>query len=44
VDDAAGNLEIVPSLVKRVLETGAWRERVHRGKLFSHDRFIDFIK
>jgi hypothetical protein len=43
VDDAAGNLEIVPGLVKRVLETGAWRERIHRGKRFHHDRFIDFI-
>lgn len=43
VDHTAGNLEIIPGLVKRVIETGAWRDRVYRGKSFHHDHFIDFI-
>jgi hypothetical protein len=43
VDDAAGNLTLVPGLVKRVIETRAWAHRVHRGKEFRHARFIDFI-
>lgn len=43
VDGAAGNLEAVPGLVRQVLETGAWRKRQHRGRVFEHDRFVDFI-
>lgn len=43
VDDAAGNLEAVPGLIRRVLETEAWRQRVHRGKTYQHARFVDFI-
>lgn len=43
VDDASGNLEVVPGLVRRVLETEAWRRRVQRGRTFEHKRFIDFI-
>lgn len=43
VDSASGNLEAVPGLVRQVLETGAWRKRQHRGRVFEHDRFVDFI-
>jgi hypothetical protein len=43
VDDAAGNLANVPGLVRRVLETEAWRKRSHRGRVFEHERFLDFV-
>ena len=43
VDDAHGNLESVPGLVRRVIETGAWREREQRGRVFKHETFLDFI-
>lgn len=43
VDDVTGNLANVPGLVRRVLETEAWRKRSHRGRLFEHARFLDFI-
>ena len=44
VDHAAGNLEAVPGLVRRVLETGAWRCRSYKGKTYEHARFVDFIE
>lgn len=37
------NLGAVSGLVRRVIETEAWRSRVHRGKTYEHKRFIDFI-
>jgi hypothetical protein len=43
VDDAANNLEAVPRSIKRVIETEAWREREHRGRVFKHTTFLDFI-
>lgn len=43
VDDVSGNLANVPGLVRRVLETDAWRKRSHRGRTFEHERFIDFV-
>lgn len=43
VDDATGNLAAVPGLVKQVLKTEAWRRREHRGRVFEHARFLDFI-
>jgi hypothetical protein len=43
VDDAANNLEAVPRSIKRVIETEAWREREHRGRVFKHKTFLDFI-
>lgn len=43
VDGAAGNLENVPGLVRRVLITGAWQKRVQDGETYEHERFIDFI-
>lgn len=43
VDDAANNLEAVPRSVKRVIETEAWRKREHRGRVFEHATFLDFI-
>jgi len=43
VDDAANNLEAVPRSIKRVLETEAWRKREHRGRVFEHATFLDFI-
>jgi hypothetical protein len=44
VDDAAGNLEAVPGLLRRVLETEAWRRRIYKGKTYEHQRFLDFIE
>lgn len=43
VDHGAGSLDAVPGLVRRVIETGAWRRRACRGRVFEHKRFIDFI-
>jgi hypothetical protein len=43
VDHAAGNLEAVPGLVRRLLETDAWRCRSYKGKTYEHARFADFI-
>lgn len=43
VDEASGNLQAVPGLIRRVLETGAWKERAQRGKVYRHNQFIDFI-
>jgi hypothetical protein len=41
--DSTANLDAVPGLVQRVLETNAWQKRVYKGKTFEHERFIDFI-
>lgn len=43
VDEGAGTLEAVPALVRKVLETGAWQRRAYRGRVFEHERFLDFI-
>jgi hypothetical protein len=43
VGDASGSLANVPGLVRRVLETEAWRERVQRGKTYTHPTFLSFI-
>lgn len=43
VNETTGNLSIVPGLIHRVLETGAWQERIHRGKTYHNDSFLDFI-
>ena len=43
VNETTGNLSIVPGLIRRVLETGAWRERIHRGKTYRNDSFLAFI-
>jgi hypothetical protein len=43
VDDAANNLEAVPRNVRRVIETGAWRERIYRGRTFTNASFLEFI-
>jgi hypothetical protein len=43
VDGAVGDLANVPGLVHRVIETGAWRERVYRGKTWRNDSFLEFI-
>jgi hypothetical protein len=43
VDHGAPRLQSIPGLIKRILETGAWRRRVQNGRLYEHDRFLDFI-
>lgn len=43
VNHGGGLLEHIPALVNRVIDTGAWKCRVHRGQTFQHERFIDFI-
>ena len=43
VDEGAGTLEAVPALVRKVLLTGAWSKRLHKGRVFEHDHFLDFI-
>lgn len=43
VDGAVNDLAVVPDLVRRVIETDAWRERTQRGKTYRNDRFLDFI-
>lgn len=43
VDDAAGNLKHVPALVRKVIETEAWRRREQRGKVYEHSSFLSFI-
>jgi len=43
VNETTGNLSIVPGLIHRVLETGAWQERIHRGKTYRNDNFLSFI-
>jgi hypothetical protein len=43
VNGACGDLASVPGLVHRIIETGAWQERVHRGKLYRNDSFLAFI-
>ena len=43
VDRGSDSLSAVPGLVKRVIETEAWRERKQRGKTYKHDSFLSFI-
>ena len=43
VNDSCGNLANVPGAVRAVLLTGAWKERVYRGKTYAHGTFLDFI-
>ena len=30
-------------MVKKVLQTEAWRSRIHKGKLYEFERFVDFL-
>jgi hypothetical protein len=43
VDGGDGMISAVPGLVQRVLRTGVWKERSYKGKIYRHERFIDFI-
>lgn len=43
VDHGTGTLENIPGLIRRVIETDAWKKRIHEGQLYEHKRFIDFI-
>lgn len=43
VDHGSVTLDQIPGIVRRVIDTEAWKERVYRGKAYTHDRFIDFI-
>jgi hypothetical protein len=43
VDHGAPRLQSIPALIKKILETGAWRRRMHNGKLYEHERFLDFL-
>jgi hypothetical protein len=43
VNETTGNLSIVPGLIHSVLKTGAWQERIHRGKTYHNDSFLAFI-
>jgi hypothetical protein len=43
VDHGAPRLQSIPGLIKKILETGAWRRRLHNGKLYEHGRFLDFL-
>lgn len=43
VDHGSNSLEYVPGLVRRVIKTEAWRERLQDGVIYKHGRFIDFI-
>ena len=43
VDRGSGSLAHVPGLVRRVITTGAWREREQRGKTYRHESFLSFI-
>lgn len=43
VDNAAGSLDNVPGLVRRVIQTEAWRCRIHEGKTYEHPSFVSFI-
>lgn len=41
--DSTTSLEQVPGLVRRVLETDAWRKRIYKGRTFEHECFLNFI-
>jgi hypothetical protein len=43
VDHGAPRLQSIPGLIKKILETGAWRRRLHNGRLYEHERFLDFL-
>jgi hypothetical protein len=43
VSDANGSMSNVPGLVRRVIETEAWREREYRGKTYQHPNLLSFI-
>lgn len=43
VNRGTGSLANVAPLVRRIIETGAWRERVQDGKTFTNDTFLEFI-
>lgn len=43
VDHGSVTLDQIPGIVRRVIDTEAWKERIYRGKTYTHERFIDFI-
>lgn len=43
VDQGSSRLQSLPGLIKKILQTEAWRRRMHKGRLFEHDRFLDFL-
>lgn len=43
VMDGGHGLECVPLFIKKILATGAWRERIERGKMLANDSFLAFI-
>lgn len=43
VNSSTGNLANVGPLVKRIIETGAWSERIHDGDVYRNASFLEFI-
>lgn len=43
VDHGAPRLQSIPGLIKKILQTEAWRRRLHKGRLFEHESFLDFL-
>lgn len=43
VDQGSSRLQSIPKLIKKILQTEAWRRRMHKGRLFEHERFLDFL-
>jgi hypothetical protein len=33
----------IPTIVREVITSGAWRKRKFRNKIYEHDKFLDFI-
>lgn len=43
IDRGVPRLQTIPALIKKILDTEAWRVRIHKGKRFEHETFLDFL-
>lgn len=43
VDRGAPRLQSIPGLIKKILQTDAWRCRTHNGQVYEHEHFLDFL-
>jgi len=43
VNHGAPRLQSIPGLVKKILETEAWRKRIYQGRAYEHETFLSFL-
>lgn len=43
VSEGESSLRLIPLVVRKIITTEAWKERVHRGRVFQNSSFVEFI-